>query len=117
MGLLTYFRSVYDLDTLDTRFTTQSKTSYRTVIDSRGEADSSDPAKDRIASKAEPSKWKTPEFLFYGVFVTFCVPYMCWIPYTVSRRMRPLVALRGRTQITDMPSKHLIPNSTNTRNG
>lgn len=90
MGLLSFLQSVYTLDTLDTRFTTPSSASYRTVIDSRGDPGASNGLKERTASRASPSKWKTPEFyLYYFVFLT-CIPLMIWIPYTVSRRMRAL---------------------------
>lgn len=89
MSPLSYFRSIYSLDTLDTRFTTSSNTSYRTVIDSRGENGVRDAQKEKVASRASPSKWKTPEFYFYYLIFLICVPLMCWIPYTVSRRMLP----------------------------
>lgn len=115
MGLFSYFQKLYDLDTLDTRFTTQSSASYRTVVESRGDDfGSRDAAKARVASKAGPSRWKTPEFLFYAVFVAFCIPYMCWIPYTVSRRMHPPPRLgyESMDQILTRSLKPLHPNST-----
>lgn len=87
MSPLSFLRSVYTLDTLDTRFTTSSVTSYKTVIDSRGEENVKDAQKEKIASRAEPSKWNTPEFYLYLGVVFTCVPLMLWIPYTVSRRM------------------------------
>ncbi|CAN8100939.1 unnamed protein product [Discula destructiva] len=85
MSPFSYFQKIYSLDTLDTRFTTQSTASYRTVVDSRSDDGPKDAAKERVSSRASPSKWKTPEFLFYGVFVACCVPLMCWVPYTASR--------------------------------
>lgn len=87
MGLLSFLRSVYTLDTLDTRFTTPSSTSYRTVIESRGDPGPKDGQKERIAARASPSKWKTPEFYLYYLVFAICIPLMFWIPYTVSRRM------------------------------
>lgn len=91
MGLLSFLRSVYTLDTLDTRFTTPSATSYRTVIDSRNDPGSKDGHKERIAARATPSKWNTPEFYIYYLVFAFCIPMMLWIPYTVSRCMRHLL--------------------------
>lgn len=88
MSPLSFFRSIYTLDTLDTRFSTPSTASYRTVIDSRADPLAKDEQKERIASRASPSKWKTPEFFLYYLVFAICVPLMCWIPYTVSRRMR-----------------------------
>lgn len=87
MSPLSFLRSVYTLDTLDTRFTTSSTTSYKTVIDSRGEEDTRDAQKEKIASRAPPSKWNTPEFYLYLAVVFTCLGLMIWIPYTVSRRM------------------------------
>jgi hypothetical protein len=87
MSPFSFLRSVYSLDTLDTRFTTPSATSYKTVLDSRGEEDVRDAQKEKIASRAAPSKWNTPEFYLYLGVIGICVPLMVWIPYTVSRRM------------------------------
>lgn len=89
MSPLSFLRSVYTLDTLDTRFTTASSTPYKTVIDSRGEEDVRDAQKEKIASRAPPSKWNTPEFYLYLAVVFICVPLIIWIPYTVSRPSDP----------------------------
>ncbi|ROV95892.1 hypothetical protein VSDG_05218 [Cytospora chrysosperma] len=89
MSLLSFLRSIYSLDTLDTRFTTASSTSYKTVIDSRGEHGVRDAQKEKIASQASPPKWKTPEFYFYYLVFLICVPLMLWIPHTVSRPSDP----------------------------
>lgn len=88
MSLLSFLRSVYTLDTLDTRFTTSSSTSYKTVIDSRGEENVRDAQKEKIASRASSSKWNTPEFYLYLAVVFICVPFIIGVPYTVSRRMK-----------------------------
>jgi len=85
MGLFSFLRSVYDVSTLDTRFTTPPSVPYKTVLESRH-----DPlAKDYTAgvkAKAQPSKWRTPEFLLYGLIFIVVVPMMIWIPFSVSRR-------------------------------
>lgn len=101
MSLFSYVKSIYALDTIDTRFTSSSSTPYRTVIDSRNDPATlgvkRDDSKGGIGVKtdrsgrpiAQPSKWKTPEFYFYYfVFVTI-VPYMFWVAYDVSRPSHP----------------------------
>lgn len=83
MGSL--FRKVYDLDTLDTRFTSPSQVPYQTIIDAR-----SDPATSREPpAKSSPPKWRTPEFFFYYIVITMAILMMLWIPYQVSRRRPP----------------------------
>jgi hypothetical protein len=87
MGALAFLSKLYDHDTLDTRFTTSSSTPYQNVIEAR-----SDPVikKDSAAkerSRAQPSKWNTPEFYLYYLVIAFVVPYMFWITYDVSRGM------------------------------
>lgn len=115
MSLLSFLRSVYTLDTLDTRFTTPSSTSYRTVIESRNDPGPKDGQKERIAARATPSKWNTPEFYLYGLVFAVCVPLMFWIPYTVSRRMRLSAQTAGQGMVkANTPPKrpiHDIPNS------
>ncbi|UKZ75294.1 hypothetical protein TrVFT333_002972 [Trichoderma virens FT-333] len=71
MGLLRYLRKVYDLDTLDTRFTSSTE------------------AAAKARSSAPPSKWRTPEFFLYYVVFIFVVPYMFWIAYDVSKPSDP----------------------------
>jgi len=98
MSLFSYVRSIYALDTIDTRFTSSSTTPYKTVVDARSDSASSTSKRDdsvlgagvktdrRGRPVAKPSLWNTPEFYFYYfVFITI-VPYMFWIAYDVSRR-------------------------------
>ena len=86
MGALTFIRNIYDLDTLDTRFTTYSSVPYQTVVDARSDPATSNETPSKAQSRAEPSKWKTPEFYFYYLVFLVAVPYMFWVPYSVSRR-------------------------------
>ncbi|KAG6034076.1 hypothetical protein E4U41_006705, partial [Claviceps citrina] len=74
MAILSFFRKVYDLDTLDTRFTTLSSTPYRTVIEARNDADAARQAADKAQAQAQAQgtsrpKWRTPEFLLYFAVV------------------------------------------------
>lgn len=96
MSLFSFLRSIYDIDTLDTRFTTPSTVPFKADTSSSkaagrngtlGHSDSRRDASAEIAKRAEPSKWRTPEFLvYYFIFLTV-VPYMFWVAYDVSRRM------------------------------
>lgn len=91
MGLLRYLRKVYDLDTLDTRFTSPTSVPYQTVIDSRGDVVIEREAAAKARSSAPPSKWRTPEFFLYYLVFIFVVPYMFWIAYDVSKRKQPRI--------------------------
>ncbi|KAH6656950.1 putative glycerol: H+ symporter [Truncatella angustata] len=85
MGALSFLGSVYDLDTLDTRFTNSSTTPYKTVIESRGDPTASKERAARFSGKAQPSKWRTPEYFLYYLVCIVCVPLMFWTAYTASR--------------------------------
>lgn len=93
MNLLSSMRSIYALDTLDTRFSNSPKVPYKAVVDARN-GHGTAPAQDiplKLDSQRKPilpagALWKTPEFyLYYFVFI-ITVPYMFWIAYDVSRR-------------------------------
>ncbi|KAI1346144.1 MBOAT, membrane-bound O-acyltransferase family-domain-containing protein [Xylaria sp. FL0043] len=92
MGAFSLFRNIYDLDTLDTRFTVPSNTPYRTIIEARNDATAA--SKDRAAKwnsrpSSSKSRWNTPEFyLYYTVFI-LAVPYMFWIAYDASKTTHP----------------------------
>jgi hypothetical protein len=98
MSIFSYIRSIYALDTIDTRFTSSSATPYKAVIDGRADNAAANAKRDDSVPGAgvrtdhsgrpiaQPSKWNTPEFYFYYfVFITI-VPYMFWVAYDVSRR-------------------------------
>jgi protein-cysteine N-palmitoyltransferase HHAT len=89
MGPLSFFKNIYDLDTLDTRFTSSSSVPYQTVIDARSDPAASAESAAKARSRAQPSKWRTPEFYIYYVVFALAVPYMFWVPYTVSGRTFP----------------------------
>jgi len=86
MNIFSYIRNIYQLDTIDTRFTHTTNTPYQSVIDARldpAQQSKRDAVKLDINGlpKAQPSKWRTLEFyLYYFVFLTI-VPYMFWIVY------------------------------------
>ena len=86
MGLLAALRGIYSLDTLDTRFTTPSSVSYRTAVEQRTGRDGKRELYNKPDKRAQPPKWKTPEFFLYYLVFLVAVPYMFWIAYDVSRR-------------------------------
>ena len=98
MTISSYIRSIYALDTIDTRFTNSSTTPYKDVVEARidpaaatSKRDDSVPGvgvKTDYSGRpiAQPSKWKTSEFYFYYFVFIITVPYMFWIAYDVSRR-------------------------------
>lgn len=99
MGVLSYLRKVYDLDTLDTRFTSPSSAPYQTVIDARGDPIAEREAAAKARSSAPPPKWRTPEFFLYYLVFIVVVPYMFWIAYDVSKREKRPPCLRIATQM------------------
>jgi hypothetical protein len=111
MTVFSYIRSVYALDTIDTRFTSSSATPYKSVVDARASSAAANSKRDDsipgVGVKtdhsgrpiAQPSKWKTPEFYFYYFVFIITVPYMFWIAYDVSRRRfkQPILLVRDLT--------------------
>ncbi|KAK0753853.1 MBOAT-domain-containing protein [Schizothecium vesticola] len=88
-GVLSWLGSIYDLDTLDTRFTTPSSVPYAVRSNSpTGREDKRDDARSR-GEPAPPSRWATPEFILYYVGLVWSIPYMFWVAYTVSRESDP----------------------------
>jgi hypothetical protein len=86
MTVASFFRELYSLNTLDTRFTNSSSTPLRTVNET-----TSKPAEiDGKATPADvsPLRWRTPEFYFYVLVFLFCVPQMYWAVVEVSQRKR-----------------------------
>lgn len=101
MGPLAFLNSLYDHDTLDTRFTTASSTPYQNVIEARLDPSIKKDSAAKERSRAQPSKWKTPEFFLYYVVVAVAIPYMFWITYDVSRGISlPLVLCDSKLTMT-----------------
>lgn len=100
MTLLQLFWTCYSLETLDTRFTTSS----RTLQGSQTDPAKPPPPKEenrnsqviisqKTASQhteSSPSLWTTPEFLFYYLIFIVCVPLMFKAVYDVSQRKSSL---------------------------
>lgn len=100
MSLFSYIRSIYQLDTLDTRFANSSTTPYKRPANAqidptftKSSQDLSQGVPVKLDSNGrpigQPSKWNTPEFYFYYFCFLTIVPYMFWVAYDVSRRWYP----------------------------
>ncbi|KAK5216713.1 glycerol transporter [Exophiala xenobiotica] len=87
MTVASFFRELYSLNTLDTRFTNSSSTPLRTV----NETTSKPAERDGKATPADvsPPRWWTPEFYFYVLVFLFCVPQMYWAVVEVSQPESP----------------------------
>ena len=83
-SLLSWFRRIYSLNTLDTRFTTSATTPLKTAADTRP-ASSKDARANAIASGAASPNWHTPEFFVYYVVFIVAVPLMFKTVVDVSR--------------------------------
>lgn len=97
MGLFAIVKRLYSLDTLDTRFTTASRTPPR---ETRLRIDPAQPSSSRAgsskdekesknvverSSESSASRWRTPEFfVYYFAFITV-VPMMFKVTYDVSK--------------------------------
>ncbi|KAJ0336805.1 hypothetical protein COL922a_007494 [Colletotrichum nupharicola] len=88
-GPLTFLKSIYDLDNLDTRFTNSSSVPYKTVIESRNDPAQSKESASKAQSRAQPSKWRQPEFIVYLAYIAGVIPYMFWVAWGVSRPSDP----------------------------
>ncbi|KAI1114978.1 MBOAT, membrane-bound O-acyltransferase family-domain-containing protein [Nemania sp. NC0429] len=90
-GALSFLRNVYDLDTLDTRFTVSSSTPYAVVVEARSDAPAA--SRERAARwngrPPSESRWRTPEFYLYYLIMAFAVPCMFWIAYNASKPTHP----------------------------
>jgi len=85
MGALSFLGKIYDLDTLDTRFTVSANTPYKAHLEARNDAAASKERAAKWNSRALKSRWNTTEFYLYYVVLAFVVPYMFWVAYDASR--------------------------------
>lgn len=86
-SILAWFRQLYSLDTLDTRFTASANTPLKAAAaDSRP---SKHARANSVANNAAPSKWGTLEFYVYYVVFLFAVPWMFKSVIEVSQGRLP----------------------------
>jgi len=91
MSLLKYAEGLFSLDTLDSRFTSSSKTIPSGVGIARPSTEGSDAASAATGQRFEAtrSRWKSPEFAIYGFVFLFAVPLMFKTVYELSLRKTP----------------------------
>ena len=89
MTVFSFLKSLYNLDTLDTRFTTESSVPYKTIVESRNDPEATRERIAKYSARAQPSKFKTPEFFLYYGLLSFIIPYMFYIAYDASKRTIP----------------------------
>lgn len=97
MSLYRYFKSVYALDTLDTRFSVSSTTPLSRKNDDNGITDTKSPSQivldgsegRKPLATAQPSKWNTHEFYFYYLCFATIPFFMAKSVYDVSQPGSP----------------------------
>jgi protein-cysteine N-palmitoyltransferase HHAT len=92
MTILSFFRDLYSLDTLDTRFTTSSQTPLKTAAKDSAKttsAEDSSSSRPTLPAGASPPRWQTPEFYVYLLVFLFCVPNMYLAVVAVSQPTSP----------------------------
>lgn len=111
MDLLYYFRKLYSLDTLDTRFVISSSvpprqqaTELREQPQRASSAESSKASRRDAAQGAQPSKWNTPEFYLYYLVHLIAVPSMFKVAIDVSKCTIDCLSITG----TANTLQHLI---------
>jgi protein-cysteine N-palmitoyltransferase HHAT len=85
MSALSFLGKIYDLDTLDTRFTVSSNTPYKAHLEARNDAAASKERAAKWNSRTPKSRWNTTEFYLYYLVFVLSVPYMFWVAYDASR--------------------------------
>ncbi|RMD44058.1 hypothetical protein DV735_g1139, partial [Chaetothyriales sp. CBS 134920] len=90
MKLASFFRELYSLDTLDTRFTNSATTPLKADGQkATATATTTTNPDSKLPPGTSPPKWNTPEFYFYLVVFLICVPQMYWAVAEVSLQSSP----------------------------
>ncbi|MCJ1309688.1 glycerol transporter [Agyrium rufum] len=102
MDLFNYAREIFSIDTLDTRFTESApgRPNVELQPTPRKQYDSEEKngkpiqpigvgSSSKLAIETTPSKWMTPEFIFYFVYIAVCLPQMFNTAYQVSKPSDP----------------------------
>jgi len=95
MFSLSYIERLYSLDTLDTRFTVSAnaalkKTSkeHGVTVDNPALSAAGQPVKQQdqeLPVGIQPSKWRTPEYIFYYIVIIVVLPSMFGVVINVSK--------------------------------
>ena len=91
MNPISFLRQLYSLDTLDTRFTTSSKTPLKAAVSdsNRGTSPHGEKSDPSLPAGVSPPRWKTLEFYFYAMVFVLVVPQMLKAVIDVSQRKGP----------------------------
>jgi hypothetical protein len=76
LPILSWFRRLYSLDTLDTRFTVPANTPVKVAAEDTRSGSAKDARSNSVANNPSLSKWGTPEFFFYYIIFLIAVPLM-----------------------------------------
>lgn len=111
MSLLSFAATLYSPDTLDTRFTTSSKSPPSRIDPPRPSPDEAPYKKGRsgageLANGASPPRWRSAEFIYHGLVFLILVPLMFKTAYDVSRRKYAYPSPRALQTDIGEPASH-----------
>lgn len=106
MNFLQSAGRLYALDTIDSRFTS-SKTSLSHVDPPRPSSYEGRQKSDGASLGPSPSRWRTPEFMVYGLVFLFAVPSMFKSVYDVSQSRS--VRITHLKRMLNFHIQHRIP--------
>ncbi|KAL4869050.1 hypothetical protein BDV12DRAFT_168522 [Aspergillus spectabilis] len=89
LSLFSWFRRLYSLDTLDTRFTVPANTPVKVAAEDTRSSSAKDARSNAIANGASPSRWGTLEFYVYYIVFLVAVPLMFKTVVDVSQESHP----------------------------
>ncbi|KAL4970698.1 putative glycerol:H+ symporter (Gup1) [Aspergillus stella-maris] len=89
LSFLSWFRRLYSLDTLDTRFTVPAKTPVKVAAEDTRSGSAKDARPNAVADRASPSKWGTLEFYVYYAVFAIAIPLMFKTVIGVSQESHP----------------------------
>lgn len=104
MGLLSAFRAIYSLDTLDARLTTKTSSSppkLSNLPSLSTPSTSESPESQRTRENAPPSRWRTPEFFIYYLVFAICLPLMFNAVWEVSQGPPTHPRAHGESSLAD----------------
>lgn len=113
MNLIQSAGKLYSLDTLDSRFTSPKNLLSR-VDPARPSSDDGRQKKNEPTPGSTQSRWRSPEFIFYGVIFLFAVPLMFKTVFDVSQRgsvgilhSKPVLISQTQHQILITPNSRV----------
>jgi protein-cysteine N-palmitoyltransferase HHAT len=98
MGLVSFFRRVYSLDTIDTRFTVPSSTPYKAVVESRNDPVAVRERAAKLKHRTQPALWAEPEFLLYYLGVAILVGSVLYLGHDISKRKMDSLSISPFTE-------------------